>query len=208
MEGINKIHDSEIPDSASHAPADRDALGESMKWKVLSSEYISRHQYFTARKDRCETPEGKIIEAYYVVELPTTACAVALTEEGEVLMVRQYRHPLRETLIEIPGGFIDENESSDIAMKRELLEETGYEFSSIIKVGKIAANPGVLNNYTYLFLAKGGIKTSEQKLDATEELEVEKISLKELKRLFLENKIVQATHNCCVFYALRELGEL
>jgi len=181
---------------------------EDMKWKVLSSEYLSRHQYFTARKDKCETPEGKIIEAYYVVELPTTACAVALTEEGEVLMVRQYRHPLAETLIEIPGGFIDESESSEVAMKRELLEETGHEFSSIIKVGKIAANPGVLNNYTYLFLAKGGVKTSEQKLDETEELEVEKISLQELKKLFLENKIVQATHSCCVFYALRELGEL
>ncbi len=178
------------------------------KWKVLSSEYISRHQYFTARKDKCETPDGKIIEAYYVVELPTTACAVALTEEGEVLMVKQYRHPLKETLIEIPGGFIDEKESPEVAMKRELLEETGYEFSSIIKVGEIAANPGVLDNYTYLFLAKGGQKTSEQKLDETEELVVEKISLAELKKLFLENKIVQATHNSCVFYALRELGEL
>lgn len=179
-----------------------------MKWKVLSSEYISRHKYFTARKDKCETPEGKIIEAYYVVELPTTACAVALTEEGEVLMIKQYRYPLEETLLEIPGGFIDENESSEIAMKRELLEETGYEFSSVIKVGKIAANPGVLNNYTYLFLARGGIKTSEQKLDETEELEVEKISLQELKKLFLENKIMQATHNNCIFYALRTLGEL
>jgi ADP-ribose pyrophosphatase len=190
-----------------HSNDNQEDLKE-VKWKIRSSEYISRHQYFTARKDKCETPDGKIIEAYYVVELPTTACAVALTEEGEVLMVRQYRHPLKETLIEIPGGFIDEKESPEVAMKRELLEETGYEFSSIIKVGKIAANPGVLDNYTYLFLAKGGKKVAEQKLDATEELVVEKISLAELKKLFLENKIVQATHNSCVFYALRELGDL
>ena len=68
-------------------------------------------------------------------------------------------------------------------------------FRPLINVGKIAANPGVLDNYTYLFLAKGGKKTGEQKLDANEELEVEKISLQELKKLFLENKIVQATHN-------------
>ncbi|MEO6844198.1 MAG: NUDIX hydrolase [Ginsengibacter sp.] len=208
MEGINKIYDSEIPALTGQLSSEDSSLGDSMKWKVLSSEYISRHHYFTARKDKCETPEGKIIEAYYVVELPTTACAVALTEEGEVLMVRQYRHPLKETLIEIPGGFIDENESPEVAMKRELLEETGYEFSSVVKVGKIAANPGVLDNYTYLFLARGGKQTSEQKLDATEELEVEKISLQELKKLFLENRIIQATHNSCVFYALRELGEL
>jgi 8-oxo-dGTP pyrophosphatase MutT (NUDIX family) len=93
-------------------------------------------------------------------------------------------------------------------MRRELKEETGYEFSSFKEVGKIAANPGVLNNFTYLFLARGGKKTSEQKLDKNEELEIELISLKELKQLFLDNKILQATHNSCVFYALRELGEI
>ncbi len=179
-----------------------------MKWKMLSSEYISNHQYFTARKDKCETPDGKIIDEYFVVELPGTVCGLALTEEGEVLMVRQYRYPIEETLIEIPGGFIDENETHEEAMRRELKEETGYEFSSFTEVGKIAANPGVLNNFTYLFLAQGGKKTSEQKLDKNEELEIELISLKELKKLFLENKIMQATHNSCVFYALRELGEL
>ena len=179
-----------------------------MKWKILSSEYLSKHQYFTARKDKCETPDGKIIEEYFVVELPTTVCAVAITEEGKVLMVKQYRHPIEETILEIPGGFIDKGETPEEAVKRELKEETGFEFSSVIAVGKIAANPGVLNNFTYFFLAQGGLKTSVQKLDANEELTVEEISVQELKDLFLENKIVQSLHNNCIFYALRELGEL
>jgi ADP-ribose pyrophosphatase YjhB (NUDIX family) len=179
-----------------------------MKWKTLSTEYISRHKYCTARKDKCQMPDGKIVEEYFVVELPLTVCAVALTEEGEVLMVKQYRHPIEEVLLEIPGGFVDEGESSEEAMKRELKEETGHEFSSFTYVGKIAANPGVLNNFTHFYLAKGGKKTGEQKLDANEELQIEKISVAELKKLFLENKIAQATHNNCIFYALRALGEL
>ena len=179
-----------------------------MKWKIISSEYISRHKYFTARRDKCEMPDGKIVEEYFVVELPLTVCAVALTEEGEALMVRQYRHPIEEVLLEIPGGFVDEGENGEQAMRRELKEETGHEFTSCTFVGRIAANPGVLNNFTHFYLAKGGKKTSEQKLDPNEELQIEKISVAELKELFLENKIVQATHNNCVFYALRELGEL
>lgn len=178
------------------------------KWKILSSEYLSSHRYFTARKDKCETPGGKIIPEYFVVELPTTCCAVAVTEEGEVLIVKQYRHPIEETLLEIPGGFIDEGEVPEEAMKRELKEETGYEFSSIVKVGKIAANPGVLNNFTYFFLAEGGKKTSGQMLDENEELQIVKISLEELKELFLQNKIMQALHNSCIFYALKKMGRL
>jgi 8-oxo-dGTP pyrophosphatase MutT (NUDIX family) len=179
-----------------------------MKWKILSSQYISKHIYFTARKDKCETPSGKIIDEYFVVELPPTVCAVAITEEGKVLMVKQYRHPIEETILEIPGGFIDKGESPETAIKRELKEETGYEFSSITAVGKIAANPGVLDNFTYLFLAQGGEKTSVQKLDPNEELVVEQISLQELKNLFLDNKIIQSLHSNCIFYALKELGVL
>jgi len=179
-----------------------------MKWKILSSKYISKHKYFTARKDKCETPDGNIVEEYFVVELPTTACAVAITEEGKILMVKQYRHPIEETILEIPGGFVDAGETAEQAIRRELQEETGYEFSSIKNLGKIAANPGVLNNFTYLFLAEGGKKTSEQKLDINEELEIVEISKKELKRLFLNNEIIQSLHATCIFYALKEMGEI
>ncbi len=179
-----------------------------LKWKTLESEYLTNYPYFTSRKDKCETEDGKIVPSYYVVELPTSVCAVCLTENNEVLVVRQYRHPIHEVCIELPGGFVDKDESPEQAIRRELQEETAHVFNEIIPLGKIAANPGVLNNYTYLFLAKEGKPHGAQKLDEHEFLKVEKISLQELERLLDENQIVQALHATCIFYALKALKKI
>jgi ADP-ribose pyrophosphatase len=180
-----------------------------MKWQILSSEYLFRDLWFKVRKDRCKTPEGKIVDPYYVYEFPDWVTAVPISDDGRVIMVRQYRHGLGETCIEIPGGCIDETDASpEDAVKRELLEETGYSFSSYKYMGKISANPSTNNNLMHMFLARGGKKVAEQQLDANEEIEVELFTIEEVKQLIKENKILQAMHVTCFLYALKELGEL
>ena len=146
-----------------------------------------------------------MVESYYVVEYTTTVCALAITEEGTVLLERQYRHPLEETIIELPGGFSDPGEEPLVAIERELLEETGYEFSSIECVGKVSANPGVLSGYTYLFLARGGKKVASQSLDANEEIELLQIPLEDVRSMLYKNEIVQALHVSCLLYAFKKL---
>ncbi len=183
-------------------------MDDPMKWKTLASKYLSNHIYFTAREDKCERADGIIIDPYFVVELPTTATAVAITAEGAVILVKQYRHPIEEVIYETPGGFIDPGEDAITGMKRELLEETGYSFPHVEALGRIAANPGVLNNFTELYLATGGVKTALQKLDHNEEIDIVLVGMDTLIEMLLQHKIKQSLHANCVFYALLKLGKL
>jgi ADP-ribose pyrophosphatase len=179
-----------------------------MHWKTLSTEYLSNHPYFTARKDMCEMPDGRLVPSYFVVELPPTVCAMAITEEGEVILVKQYRHPVGEVLTEIPGGFADKGEDATTAIARELLEETGYEFTQIDQVGKVAGNPGVLSGYTHLFLARGGKKVNAQTLDDHEQIDIHLVPLEEVRRMLQLNEFAQALHVCCIMYAFQKLDSL
>jgi 8-oxo-dGTP pyrophosphatase MutT (NUDIX family) len=180
-----------------------------LKWKILSSEYLFNDLWFKVRKDICESPSGKIINPYYVYEFPEWATAFALTEDNKVIMVRQYRHALGEVCIELPGGCVDETDKDlQAAIARELLEETGYSFSSFESLGKISANPSTNTNWMHMFLARGGKKVDEQKLDHNEEIIVELIPIEELKKLLRENKIVQSMHITCILYALEKIGQL
>lgn len=182
---------------------------QDLKWKTLSSEYLFNDQWFKVRKEKCITPSGKIVDPYYVYEFATWVGALPITEDGKIIMVRQYRHALGETCIEIPGGCVDDTDKNiEDAISREILEETGYCFSSFEYLGRISPNPSTNSNLLHMFLAKGGKKTAEQKLDGNEEIEVMKLSAEELKQLLRENKIVQAMHVSCIFYALERLGEL
>ncbi len=177
-----------------------------LDWEQISSKYLVRENWATLRVDTCRMPDGTVIPDYYVLEYPDWVNVIALTEDNQVVLVRQYRHAAGEEVLEIPGGVIEKDETPEDAARRELLEETGYEFAKIEYLSQLYANPATATNKTHCFLATGGKKTSEQSLDRGEEIIIELVSLEELKQLVLDNKFGQALHTSGIFYALIKLG--
>lgn len=175
-----------------------------MDWKVLNSEYLYKHEpWLTLRRDRCETPDGTIVDPYFVLEYPDWVNGVAITAEGQVILVRQYRHALGKTLLEIPGGVMDKTDTDpEFAMRRELLEETGYAFSEVYSLGAVSHNPSTSTNLTHMFLAVGGIKVQEQQLDHNEEIELVLTDVEEVERLLRANQFMQSLHVSCIYFAL------
>lgn len=180
-----------------------------MNWKTLASTYLFTDEWLTIRADKCQLPNGKIIEPYYVYEFPNWVCAVALTKENKVVMVRQYRHALGQTIFELPGGCVDKADGSfEVAIARELLEETGYAFERFEFLCTTSANPSTNNNTMHIFLATGGELVKEQQLDEAEDIEVHLFSIADVKQLIRENKLLQSMHVTGLLYGLEKMGEL
>jgi len=177
------------------------------KWQKIASKYLVREKWATLRVDEVKLPDGIVKDDYYVLEYPNWVNAVALTEEGKIIMVRQYRHGADIVSLEIPGGVIDGDEAPEFAIKRELLEETGYSFKTCKLVAELYPNPATSNNVTFTYVLTGGIKTHEQHLDEHEVLNVEEYSLAEVKQFIKENKIAQALHVAALLYGLAEIEE-
>ena len=178
------------------------------KWRKLASKYLVKEKWATLRVDEVMLPNGTVKDDYFVLEYPDWATAIALTEEGKMILVRQYRHAADIVSLEVPGGVIDGNEGPEAGVKRELLEETGYTFKTCKLVAELYPNPATANNRTFTYVLTGGIKTHEQHLDEHEILSVEEYTIDEVKLLLKENKIAQSIHVAALHYGLAALEEM
>lgn len=180
-----------------------------MRWKTLSSRQIFTETWMNIRADRCERPDGTIVDPYYVYQFPEWVAAVAITKEGKVILERQYRHALGQTDLEIPGGCVDATDASYAnAIERELLEETGYRFEQFEFLGKTSANPSTNTNLMHIFLATGGEKVQEQHLDEGEDIEIQLVTVDELVQLLKGQRFIQSMHTTAIYLALEKLGRL
>ena len=170
----------------------KNTINEEKKWKILSSEYLVRRPWLTARRDVAELPDGRINREYYVLEYPDWVNIIAVTQEGQIVMERQYRHALGKTCYELPCGVIEAGETPLEAAKRELLEETGYAGGEWQEWMTLSPNPATSTNLAHSFLATGVEKVSGQHLDATEDIDVYLLDQDYVRDLLQNNQILQA----------------
>lgn len=169
-------------------------------WKVLGSRYV--HPRF--RLDTVQLANGKTFEPM-VFEFGSWANVLALTSDNEAVLVRQYRHGVRENLLELPGGVVDEGEDPLEGAQRELMEETGFAAAKVIEVGRLYPNPAIQHNTLFCYLALGAERIGGQHLDDSEDIEVELVPLEDLTQMAAQGKFLHALHVAVLFQALEYL---
>ena len=143
--------------------------------KLLSSKRIFDGRLLGLRVDTVEMPGG-ITSTREVVEHPGAVAVVALTADNKLVLVRQFRTPTGEVVLELPAGVPDQNEKGEDAARRELQEETGYYAKTVTKIWQGYASPGYSNEQIQFFLAQE-LELRQQSPDEDEFVEVELIDL-------------------------------
>ena len=168
---------------------------ENRKWKVLeSTPLLNLGPWLNVRQEVVELPNGHQIPSWFVMQFPNWINVIAITKEGNFVMIDQYRHALGETHYELVAGVVDEGESPLQAAQRELSEETGYEGGEWQEFMVLSPNPTNHTNMSYTFLAIGVEKVRAPHQEPSEDIHVHLLTKNEVKLLLDEGEIIQALH--------------
>jgi ADP-ribose pyrophosphatase len=183
-----------------HTPAAR-------PWAVLKSEMVVDEKWYKLRRDEVKLPNGVVLDDYYVSVRPDVVLTFPVTDDGEVIFVRQYKHAAAGVFIELPGGVIDAHETNpQEAAHRELLEETGYSSDNMELLLDVIDNPTKDTNKIYFYLARNARKVADQDLDESESIEVLKVPVAEVEQMVLNGSIQVSGSVALCLLALKKLG--
>lgn len=171
-------------------------------WDVLDSEVLLECKYLRLRREKVRIAGGGIIADYHIIESPPWAGIVCVTEEKELVLVRQYRHGHQGPSLELPAGIIEPGEDELSGAARELREETGYVSHDISLFWKVRPEPARHDQWASFAIARNSRRRTTQKLDPTEQISVVTRPLAELDSIV--DEMVHGVHVAALLLAARK----
>ncbi len=160
-------------------------------WKRENKKFLYHTPIFDLVSFDMTHPRTGNVKPYYVLETASWVNTIPLTESGEIVLVRQYRHGLNEYSLELPGGVVEDVGKEAILQSamRELSEETGYTSSNWEYFSKVSGNPAIFNNWSYTYIARNCKKTTQTDFDEGEDIEVFLVELERIPSLIKDGTI-------------------
>jgi len=161
-----------------------------MPFELIKSETLLQGRAFKVRRDYLKTPTGDETKLE-IIEHGGSVVIIPIDDDGNLLLVRQYRHAAQQDLLELPAGTRDKEEPFEECAAREIREETGMEAGKLKKVGNFYLAPGYSTEFMAVFLATE-LSHNPLEADFDEFLQVEKIPIQKAVELFQSGKMLDA----------------
>jgi ADP-ribose pyrophosphatase len=172
--------------------------------RVISSRRIYEGRIVNVREDSVELPGGQRA-VREVVEHADVVAVVPVDADGRVLLVRQYRLPAEQVLLEVPAGGVDPGETPEQAAQREIQEEVGYRATTLRPLGGFYVSPGYVTEFIHAFLATG-LSESAAEADDDERIVVQRVPLADAVRMAETGGIMDAKSIVSLLLAAKVTG--
>lgn len=162
-----------------------------MSYEVVKSELLAKGAIMEYYRDTLMMPNGKEAIREYVVRGGGASAVVPITEEGKIVFVRQYRHPIHSYTLEIPAGMLEKEEDPKICAIRELEEEIGKKCEDLQELVQMHSAVGICTELITIYLAEN-MKPGKQHFDPDEFIDLEEYTLEEAIQMIFEGKITDS----------------
>jgi 8-oxo-dGTP pyrophosphatase MutT (NUDIX family) len=161
-------------------------------WETLSSRLLGEYEMFSVRESRARPAGGGEAQTLHTVRSPGGVAVVALTHDGRLVLVEQFRHGTGRVALELPSGVSEPGESPLAAARRELREETGYEGADGELIGCLELNPSWQDTRVEVVLVRGAARTGPQQQDELEDIRVCLLAPGELRERMRKGEVTSA----------------
>lgn len=158
-----------------------------MKPKTLTTDVLVNDR-ITITRQRLRYHNSHEADYYVVSSKAESVAIIALSPKGEILVTKEYRHPINDSVIGLPGGLVEDDETVIEAAKRELFEETGCQAASFTPLGSCYPLPGILAQKMTVILAKNATQTDSSNPELTESIQSEFLPLEKIRQLIREGQ--------------------
>ncbi len=165
--------------------------------KIIKSHTIHRWKAISLVEEQLTLPNGKQIDHTTIVH-PGAAVILPLTDDGNVVLVNQFRPSLKKWLLELPAGTIEASETPEQCAMRELEEETGYRAAHFTSLGQVTPLAGFCDEIQHLFVGHNLTLCNGRECDEDEVIEVVTFSVTELEQKIIEGEITDTKTIACL----------
>ncbi|MFK5955762.1 MAG: NUDIX hydrolase [Planctomycetota bacterium] len=173
------------------------------RWHKHQSKARGNYRLFSVREDFYTHPDKDGERSFFVIEASDWVNVIAVTEDDQIVFIRQHRPGVGAVRLEIPGGIIEPDEKPVAAVVRELAEETGYRGDAPQLICTVEPNPATHNNHCFSYLIRNAKLDVARDLDQDEVIDVELIAFHDLAALLEDGEVPHALLQLPLLHYLR-----